>query len=68
MDATKKQLVTVSNPQGENFSLDKNFAEKISPTTSIGEIGENFLLAKISAYIRYYDWGSNQHSYLYEYG
>ena len=35
------------------FTMQKKFTEKNLPTACIGEIGENFLLAKISAYTVY---------------
>ena len=33
------------------FSLCRKFVEKFSPVACIGEIGENFLLAKLSTYM-----------------
>ena len=34
----------------QNFHCAKKFVEKFSPVACIGEIGENFLLAKLSTY------------------
>ena len=37
----------------QNFHCAKKFVKKFSPTACIGEIGENFLLAKISVFTVY---------------
>ena len=43
-------IVHANLPQFANFSLGENSLTKFSPRTRIGEIGENFHMAKIFTY------------------